>query len=95
MDFDNFPYTVIKGDRRSNDVVELDGKWFTECRYVGCELIFRGERPFVHMHSDFLDAKWLFEDRARMVLSQLARMFPDEELLKIMHQLRDETHDLH
>ncbi|MEA3053566.1 MAG: hypothetical protein QOG72_2469 [Sphingomonadales bacterium] len=72
--FDNLPYTVRHGEEVNGGLIELDGNWFTDCRFESCQLVFRGERPFGFTKTQFPNCRFVIEDRAEMVLSQIGQL---------------------
>lgn len=70
-------YEPVDGLHREGAVIELDGKWFSNCTFTDCTLIFRGIKPFGYAHTRFDRCRMNFTDHAQMTLSIVARMIPD------------------
>lgn len=65
----------IKDREFAAEAVEMDGYHFTRCTFVGCEVRFRGEQPFSFTETYFDECRWVFLDRARMVIYILGGLF--------------------
>ena len=87
MNYEGLSYIPITGEVLRDGTVDLDGKWFAECRYEGCELIFRGEAPFGHAGTKFERCRIRLEGRARMTLSVLGRFLTTDAVVGLIDQL--------
>ena len=80
--------TIVRGERRVGETVELDGHHFEACRFEACELLFVGEQPFSYTATELIDCSFRLEGAAQMVLSVLGRTLADADLLGLVAQLR-------
>lgn len=91
MDFSATEYRVIRDEIFRDTTVDLDGNAFVDCSIIGCEIVFRGEAPFAWWQTQLDNNRLRIEGRARMVMSMLARMLPENaDLIAIAEQLRTE-----
>lgn len=88
MTFDNFAYTVRKGETFTGATVNLDGNHFDACRFLNCKLVFVGDQPFSYTQCEFTGSTVIFEGRAKMVLSTIAHWYDDDSILAVVEQLR-------
>lgn len=58
-----------------NEAVELDGKGFIKCKFIGCHLIFRGKEPF-GLREEVLDNVTMeFADHAALTVEAINALY--------------------
>jgi hypothetical protein len=58
-----------------NETIELQGKFFHECTFENCELIFDGDRPPTFKDNRFVDSVFVFTGAATRTLYLLSNIF--------------------
>lgn len=93
MDFSAYAYTSVYGRDFEGQTVDLDGNFYTRCRFVGAHLVFRGEAPFCHANCEWDSAgtKVIVDGRARMIMAVLAGLLTDDSLLALATAVRNDV----
>ena len=55
----------------TGETVELDGRSFVECRFVGCRIVYRGEAETSLQHNEFEDCAFALEGPASLTMGFL------------------------
>lgn len=83
-----------KSQTFDNVKVELDGNYFSGCRFRNCELIFRGKDQFTLEDCDFERPAFIFLDSAGMVIDYLKILqgLLGNQYIETLFQLRKQKH---
>lgn len=58
-----------------DETVELDGKGFTRCSFIGCHLIFRGREPFGLSAPVIKRTTMEFADQAALTITAIKELW--------------------
>jgi hypothetical protein len=62
-------------EKFKNERIELHGKFFTECTFENCELVFDGDRPPTFKNNRFVDTVFVFTEHATRTLYLLSNIY--------------------
>ena len=63
-----------QGEIFNSERVELSNAHFHNCRFVNCELVYRGDRPPTFGDNEFIDSVFVFTDAAVRTMYFLSNM---------------------
>ncbi|EGQ7830709.1 hypothetical protein [Vibrio parahaemolyticus] len=81
----------IVNQRFGPEIVELDGKEFTGCRFEGTIMKFKGTGPVRFNHDTFSDVRWVMDNPAAQAISILGAMYASgmPEMIQLVEQTFD------
>lgn len=65
---------AVRDRKFTREAVVLDGMTFVNCRFLGCELIYSGGRPFIFENTSADECTLSFVGRAENTVQTLAMM---------------------
>lgn len=66
---------IIEDKAFSNETVELDGRGFIRCSFIGCHLIFRGKEAFGLRDYRLSNTTMEFADNAALTIQAIGLLY--------------------